>query len=415
MRKKLLRALIISACVVPLAFSTGAKAAPNDLVPLGAPLVGSGKFCSAPGGSIVGDGASFQKLAHLKVFIPAFYAACPSESVTYTAGGSGVGIGSYINRDHYLTASDDPLSTDLIVCADADLGATANSCNENNAGRGHVDAGQIIPLMLGAVTASYNLSGCHTGNAGNLLQLRSPVIAKMYDGIITKWNDTLLTVDNPGLSSCSLPVRLIARSDVSGTTFAFKDYLSHRNPEFMVFKQQQENLAWPIETLGLGSIYARGNGNGGVSSLVYSTPGAIGYVDLATTKATGNTFAWVDGPHGQFENPDAGTSANCALAGAEATLPPSTFAPGWDQVSIADSPNPLTYPACTFTYGLVHTALPHAFSPYSQRSGRVLVDYLLTALSQSVQNQLGSQYYAPLPANVQAEALAGVAAIEDQL
>ncbi|GAC1415701.1 MAG: phosphate ABC transporter substrate-binding protein PstS [Actinomycetota bacterium] len=409
--KALIRAMLIGATLLPMAIGNGAHAASDS--PLGAPLTGSGQFCSAPAGSsIVGVGASFANNAHQKVFVPSFASSCAKEPVTYTAGGSGKGIAAFINRTSYLTGSDDPLGIDQTACADLDLGYASNACGADPKTR--IDAMQTIPIALGAVTASYNLSNCGI-TANEAVKLRSPVLAAIYSGLVKTWNDPLIVADNAHLANCAKDIKLIVRSDVSGTTFAWKDYLSKRNPQFAAYKQNAKNLDWPLLDLGLGTV-TRGNGNGGVATLVKKTPGALGYVELSATKAAGNNFALIDGPHAQFVSADTGKTANCELAGQGATLPPSTLSPGWDTLSITDTPNPLAYPACTFTYILAHNNLKDAFgAAYKPASGRVFVDYLLNSLSAATQRKLADNFYAPLPENVRLEALLGVASIQDQV
>lgn len=368
----------------------------------GSPLVGP--YCSA-GSSIAGTGATFANNAHQVVFIPTYNQRCGKGSVSYSSTGSGAGKAAAINHTHAFGMSDEPLSFDEQLLGTADLGN--NPTNPNP--RGRVSPLHHIPLALGAVTVSYNLSTCGIGQ--EQLNLRSPQVAAMYTGLITRWNDPLLTAENPKLATCNKQIRPAARSDGSGTTYAFKDYLSKRNPLFNVYKANDLNTAWPAEDLGTNHIL-RGKGNSGVAAVVKSTDGAVGYVELSTAQGAGLTWAKVDGASGVFNSPSNGKAANCDLAALGATHPPSSLSPGWEAVSITDTPNPVAYAICTFTYALVYNNLRTAFGgSMSQAQAQTLVDYLAVGVDDAAQNKLPDAGYAKLPPNMQAIALAGLASI----
>lgn len=419
MRKSFVRLLIVAATALPLAFGNMALAETPDS-PLGAPLVGSGAFCSASS-PIQGTGASFANNAHQTVFIPEYNADCAAGAgnVTYTSTGSGAGKFAAIEHTHWFGMSDEPLSTDETLCGTLDLGFTApaNGTCEFSPGQARISPIHHIPLALGSIAVAYNLNfpGCTFGQKA--LKFRSEVIGAMFSGLITRWNDPLLTVDNAGLSAaaCNKPIKLAVRSDGSGTTYAFKDFLSKRNPQFMVYKQNQLNTAWPAQDTGLNPPL-RGNGNGGVADQVKNNAGAIGYVELSTAKSKGLTWGTVDGPHRQFLAPDAGAGANCENSATGATHPPSTLSPGWDLVSITDTPNPLGYPICTFTYALVYNNLKSAFGPaFNAAKARALVDYFLVALDADTQAKLNGKGYGAMPASFIAVAQLGVATINDDI
>jgi hypothetical protein len=125
----------------------------------------------------------------------------------------------------------------------------------------------------------------------------------------------------------------------------------------------------------------------------------------------GLAWAKVDGPHGLFNSPRAGAAANCDLAALGATHPPSTLSPGWEAVSITDSPNPLSYSVCTFTYGLVYNNVRFAGVVATTQQAQTLVDYLGVAVDDLAQAKLPGAGYARLPVNLQAIAKAGLASI----
>lgn len=376
--------------------------APAQAQPLiGSPLVGA--WCSA-GGAITGQGATFANNAHTKVFIPEYTSKCTKGSVTYISSGSGSGKIAARDRTRQWGGSDEPLSTDELVAATLDTGdPTAPAPGLRPSPVHH------IPIALGAITVSYNLASCGIGQ--EKLNLRSPMVAGLFTGLITRWNDPLLTAENPALATCNKAVKLAVRSDGSGTTYAFKDYLSKRNPQFQVYKQNQLNTAWPAQDLGLNTPI-RGNGNGGVAAAVKANDGAVGYVEFSTAKSNALTWAKVDGVSGIFNSPAAGAAANCDEAATGATHPPSTLSPGWDAVSITDGPHPDAYAICTFTYALVYNNLQTAFGgTLSQARAQTLVDYFGQALEDSTQAKLNANGYARLPVSMQSVARAGLATI----
>lgn len=385
--------------------AAGGTAAADPASP-GSPLVGG--FCSE-GAAIQSTGASFANNAHQLVFIPAYNSLCDKGSVTYTSTGSGAGKTAALNRTHAFGGSDEPLALDEELAYVLDLGcdpvATPN-CSPNPQNR--VSPLHHIPIALGAVTVAVNLNSC--GIDQEQLNLRGPAIAAVFAGLVTSWNDPLLSAENPALASCGLPIRLAVRADVSGTTYVFKDYLSKRTPLFWAYKQSALNLAWPAEDLGRNTPL-RGSGNGGVAAVVKATDGAIGYVELSTAMRNGLTWAKPDGASGVFNSPRTGTAANCDLAALGATPPPSTLLPGWDLVSVTDTPNPLAYSICSVTYALVYNNLHQAYPGMTRAQAQTLVDYLAVAVDDAGQAGLPSYGYGKLPPNLQAEAKAGLASV----
>jgi phosphate transport system substrate-binding protein len=374
---------------------------------IGSPLLGG--FCSS-GGAITGTGASFAKNANQQVFIPAYQAACSKGSVTYNSTGSGAGKTGILNRTVAWGGSDEPLGPDEWSIDSADAAGL----------QGRVSPIHHIPLAVGAVTISYNLASCGIGQ--EQLNFRSPVASAIFAGVVTSWSDPLLVADNPALSACNKSIKLAVRSDVSGTTYAFKDYLSKRNPFWRAYMKdvdfsaaggpkQIQNTAWPAQD-AFGAQLLRGNGNGGVAAAVKNNDGAIGYVELSTAKANGLTWGKVDGPHLQFMRPDTGRSANCDEAATGAAFPPSTLSSGWDLASITDSANPTAYPICTITFALVYNNLKSAYGGgFSAAQAQTLADYLGTALSAPVQASLANFGYAPLSTALVTIARAGVASL----
>lgn len=390
------RSMVAAAVVIAIALA-GSGAGADPLI--GSPLVG--EYCTK-GSAITGTGATFANNAHQLVFIPAYAADCGKGTVTYTSTGSGAGKTAFMNHTHAFGMSDEPLSTDEIVIGSADA----------NGLQGRVSPAHHIPLAIGAVTVSYNLTSCGIGQ--EQLSLRSPSISAIFTGAVTRWNDPLLAVENPKLSTCSKAIKLAVRSDGSGTTYVFKDYLSKRNPHWNVWKQNQLNTQWPSQDLGL-NVPMRGTGNGGVAALIKNTDGAIGYVEYSTAKRNLLTWAKVDNAIGQFTEPEKGAAANCQDSAIGATHPVSSMSPGWDAVSITDGVHPTGYAICSFTYALVYNNLKSAFGgAMSATQAQTLVDYLGLALEDGPQSALDAAGYAHLPPTLQAIGRAGLATIAYQ-
>jgi phosphate transport system substrate-binding protein len=378
---------------------------------VGSPLV-SGSLCSGAGTPITGSGASFAANAYNQVFIPAYAARCGG-SASYTGGGSGKGRRDFINRVNDWGQTDEPLTLDEYACATGDLGWNAGTPSACAATPGLRPGGGVhqIPVAVGAVTVSYNLP-C----ASSQLNLHSEQIALIFSGVIKDWSDPLLlsAADNPGLAGCSGPITLAVRSDVSGTTYVFKDYLSKRNPQFMAYKQSALNTQWPAEDSGLNPSVVRGIGNGGVAAQVSSHPGSIGYVELSSAASNGLTWAKVDGPSGFTVAPDNGTAANCDLAAIGAATPPTTLYPDWSNVSITDTANPLAYPICSLTYALIYDNQHLAYNgAHDGGKARAVVDLLGIALTNDAQAALGAFHYSALPISILQISRLGLATVTD--
>jgi phosphate transport system substrate-binding protein len=401
----------------------GALAAVIAAGPMSIPTVSqaesllSGPRCSqvAPAGSVPGTGASFAGNAHNNVFRPAYRAACnismANDPVSYASTGSGAGKTAFITHSNLIAGSDEPLSID----------EQANGMLDTVGLQGRVSPAHHLPIALGAITVAANLTHCGIGSSnGSLLplKLRSQVIGSIYSGLISDWGDDLIAVDNPNLdlSNCG-PIKLAARLDASGTTYAFKDFLSKRNPQFQVFKQNQLNQTWPAESLGVTIL--RGQSNQGVAAIVDTVPGSIGYVELSealrTRTGTGAhtpiDYVQVDNPLGEWISPKAGSGANCSQASLGMTHPASTLSVGWDAVSITDAATPGAYPICTLTYLLMYNNLGSAFPSATDPQIQTVIDYAAVALLDSTQGALNGAGYARLPETVLTVARNGVATL----
>jgi phosphate transport system substrate-binding protein len=193
-----------------------------------------------------------------------------------------------------------------------------------------------IPTVLGAVVVTYNLPA-----VTQPLNFTPEVLADIFRGKITNWSDARLAASNPGVKLASQDIVVAHRSDGSGTSYIFTDYLSKVSPEWKDKVGKGTSVNWPV---GLG-----GKGNEGVAATVGQTPGAIGYVELAYANSNKLPVAHVRNKAGVFVSPTlAATTA--ALAGAMKTMAPTTDF----RVSVTDPEGRGAYPIASMTYLLLH-------------------------------------------------------------
>jgi len=230
-----------------------------------------------------------------------------------------------------------------------------------------------FPTVLGAVVPVYNIPG-----VTDELKFTGPVLADIYLGKIKKWNDPVLAKLNPGAKLPATDVTVVHRSDGSGTTYIFVDFLSKVSPDFKSQVGVNTSVKWPA---GVG-----GKGNEGVAGLVTQTPGSIGYVELIYALQNKIAFGSVQNTAGEFvkASDDAVTKAADAAA---ATIPPDF------RVSITNAPGAGAYPISSFTWILLYE------NPTDKASGKAIVDFMQWALTDG-QKYCADLGYAPLPANV---------------
>jgi phosphate transport system substrate-binding protein len=225
--------------------------------------------------------------------------------------------------------------------------------------------------VLGAVVPVYNIPGV-TGE----LKFTGPLLADIFLGKIAKWNDPALAKLNPGVTLPATDVTVVHRSDGSGTTFIFVDYLSKVSPAFKSQVGVNTSVKWPA---GVG-----GKGNEGVSGLVTQTPGSIGYVELIYALQNKIAFGSVQNAAGEFVKASVDAVTRAA---ASAQIPPDF------RVSITNAPGPGAYPVSSFTWILMYE------DPKDKAAGKAIVDFMKWALTDG-QKYAGDLGYAPLPGNV---------------
>jgi phosphate transport system substrate-binding protein len=229
-----------------------------------------------------------------------------------------------------------------------------------------------IPTVLGAVVAAYNLPG-----VAQAVRLTPDVVADIFLGKITKWNDARITSVNTGVTLPNQDIIVVHRSDGSGTTFVWTDYLSKVSPEWAQKVGKGTSVNWPV---GLG-----GRGNEGVSATVRQTPGAIGYAELGYALINKMPFATIRNQAGNWIAPSL-ESVTAAAAGAMKDMGADTDF----RVSITNSPGAQAYPAASFTWLLVRKTYADS------AKARALVQFIGWALTDG-QGKAAELGYAPLP------------------
>jgi phosphate transport system substrate-binding protein len=285
----------------------------------------------------------------------------------------GVGSGAGINQ---------------ITAGTVDFGASDAIMTDEQQAKAEAAGGPIlhIPMTSGAIAIIYNLSGIPSGQ----IKLTGDVLAKIYLKQITNWNDPQITALNPGLNLPNTPIAVVHRSDGSGTTFIYTNYLSKVSSDWSTQVGSATSVNWP------GDIGAEKNA--GVAGMVQQTPGAIGYVELAY--AIQNNLPWVllQNASGNYEAPSlAGTTA----AMANVAMPDDM------KVMITNSSNPDAYPICGLTWMLAYV------NQTDKTKGEALVNALWWAIHDG-QQYAPSLDYAPLSSTVVAKAEAEIKSIKYQ-
>ncbi|HKV56420.1 MAG TPA: phosphate ABC transporter substrate-binding protein PstS [Candidatus Binataceae bacterium] len=275
----------------------------------------------------------------------------PSVRFNYQSIGSGGGIMMLRNHTVAIGASDAPLNDKQAQAMPAAI--------------------LHFPSVMGAVVLMYNLPELHN----KPIRLTGPMIADIYLGKITKWSDPAIAALNPGITFPDEAIQTVHRSDGSGTTFIFSDYLSKVSPEWSKAPGRGTALKWPV---GLG-----GKGSEGVTGLVQQTPGALGYVELTYALTNHIPVATLQNRDGKWIVPTL-QGVTAAAAGAAANMP-ADF-----RVSITDAPGATSYPISSFTWLLIYKKqTDHA-------QGAAILKFLKWALTKG-QAAAAPLNYAPLP------------------
>jgi phosphate transport system substrate-binding protein len=302
-----------------------------------------------------GAGATFPYVIYSKWFD--VYKNLTGVQFNYQAIGSGGGIRQVTEGTVDFGASDGPMSDEQLAAVKEKQG---------------VDVFHI-PTVMGGIVLSYNLP-----SVSQKLKFDGPIIADIYLGKITKWNDSRLKTINPGVNLPDKAILVAHRSDGSGTTFIFTNYLCKVSPEWKSKVGNNTSVNWPV---GLG-----GKGNDGVAGLVKQTEGSIGYVELAYAVQNKLPYGLLKNKAGNFVDANFNT-VTAAAAGAVKNMPSDLRA------IITDSDGKDAYPISGFTWLLVYKNMKN------EAKAAALVKFLHWAMEKG-ESYASELYYAPLPKQV---------------
>lgn len=297
---------------------------------------------------IIGAGATFPYPLYSKMFD--VYSKEKNIKVNYQSVGSGAGIQQLTNKTVDFGASDAFMNSDEMTKAGAPV--------------------VHIPICLGAVTVTYNLPD------NPQIKLTSEVLAGIFSGKITKWNDAKISAINDGLKLPDLSIQVVHRSDGSGTTFVFTDYLSKVNPDWKTSPGAGKSINWPV---GLGA-----KGNEGVGGMVKQTPGSIGYVELIYALQNKMSMASLQNKKGNFIMPSLQSTKDAA----NVSLPEDT------RISLTDSDADQGYPIVSFTWVLLYK--DQKYNDRSEDKGKEVVK-LIWWMTHNGQQYAEPLEYAALP------------------
>jgi phosphate transport system substrate-binding protein len=285
--------------------------------------------------------------------------------------GSGAGVTAWEQGTADFAGSDPALGDDEIAAASKKGGAPIH-----------------IPTVFGGITVSYNLSGVKAG-----LKLDGKTIADIYLKKVTKWNDPEIAGQNSGTTLPDKPITVIHRSDSSGTTKGFTQFMADYSPEWKSGPGVDKTIKWPT---GTGA-----KGNNGVAAAVKQTDGAIGYVEQAYALQNNFTFAAVKNKSGKYISP---TLESTSAAGDSLELPDDL------RFTAINAPGPNAYPIVSQTFVIVHTDLCQGgMTEQKAKVFKAFIDYGLGTDGQNAAKELS---YAPLPANLLAKAKAQVTKLQ---
>ena len=301
---------------------------------------------------INGAGATFPNPIYSKWFAE-YNRMHPNVEINYQSIGSGGGIRQLTVQTVFFGATDGPMTNDQIFAAGAPI--------------------LHLPTVLGGVVPVYEIQG-----VSGEIRFTGRILADIFLGKITRWNDPAIKSVNPNLNLPNLDITVVHRSDGSGTSYIWCDYLSKVSPDYRKTVGVATSVNWPV---GVG-----GKGNEGVSGLVKQTPGAIGYVELIYAIQNKISYGSVQNASGEFVRATTETVSNAAAQAARSM--PKDF-----RVSITNAPGHDVYPVSSFTWLLFYE------NPKDKQRARIMKDFVKWALTEG-QRFAPDLGYAPLPAEV---------------
>lgn len=372
-------------------------------LPTSSPAYLKEAYCGGfkPYGPITGIGVGTQFRVWYDAIIQSYEARCPAAAAagtTFYPGSNETAYSSMVARTtsarlDSFWGMDVPLTADQRAAIMTDAGGP-----QSGSQGGATSPVSHFPLYIDGIAIAYNV-GCVPDG----VRLSSTVLAQMYSGSITQWNDptiTALNTDMPVLSTCNRTIKLTGRVDSSGTTLWFKDYLMKRNPNWLLYKAVE---TWP------SPLACRGLGDTGAAGCVASLPGSVGYMPMNVAKSSGLKVARVErlDPFKGLEFVAPSAEA-CTAAAATMVFPPGfRTQDDWSLISLTDLPG--GYPICHFDYAMLLVWMEQGFLRQLSRAQAVSTrDLIDTALLDSVQARIASLGFGKLSPNVLSVARAGI-------
>jgi phosphate transport system substrate-binding protein len=345
MNSSLPRLLVLGAALAVACSGGGAPPSTASAPP-------AGESPAAAPGQINGAGATFPSPLYSKWF-DEYHKLHPDVRINYQPIGSGGGIRQLINQTVFFGATDSPMTDEQLKSAPGPI--------------------VHLPTVLGGVVPVYNVPGVSAE-----LRFSGPLLADVFLGRVKKWNDPAIARENAGVKLPAADIAVVHRSDGSGTSFIFCDFLSKVSAEWKQKVGASTSVNWPV---GVGA-----KGNEGVAGLVKQTPGSIGYVELIYATQNDIAYGAVKNAAGKYVK--ASLESVTAAAASSVDTMPADF-----RVSITNAPGAEAYPISSYTWILLYE------HPSDKQRARIMVDFMKWALTdgQKYAPQLG---YAPLPEKV---------------
>ncbi len=326
-------------------------------------LITIGASSVATAVNINGAGSTFAEPIYSKWFTE-FQKKSKEDKFNYQGIGSGAGIKQMISGTVDFAGSDDPMNAE-------DSAKTKPVLH--------------IPIAMGAVVVTYSLA-----EVQKELKMNGEVLAKIFNGTIKKWNDPAIVALNKDVKLPDLAMVVVTRSDSSGTTAVFTDYLAKVSPDWQ--GKNGKTVNWFQGSLGA-------KGNAGVAGLVKQTPGALGYVELVYAAENKMPYASVQNKSGEFVKAST-DSVSAAALGTTKEMIEKQF-----KVSITNSAQKKAYPIAAFTWMLIFEAMP-------KEKGGVIVNFAKWAMSEDAQKMAGVMNYAPVPKEIRTEATKAIGKVK---
>ena len=304
-----------------------------------------------------GAGATFPNPIYSKWFSE-YNKLHPDVQINYQSLGSGAGIRQVLNGTVDFGASDGPMSDEQLAQAKTKI--------------------LHIPTVMGAVVPAYNVPGIK-----GEVKFTPDVLAGIFLGKIQNWNDPAIAKANPGVSFPNQSIIVIYRSEGSGTTFIFTDYLSKISKDWSNTVGKNVSVRWPI---GMG-----GKGNEGVAGQIRQLPGSIGYVELIYAVQNNITYGSIQNAAGNFVK---ASLEGVTEAAASVKTMPADF-----RVSITNAPGKTAYPISSFTWLLIPEQSKNSKGEPDPKKGKILADFLNWMITDG-QKMTSQLTYAPLPESV---------------